>query len=67
MEPKLEGVYGVRGTWRQILEQVMDMRPGMPDVIKSSWEKNAQIARASGESLEPQRFSEMFVDANFID
>jgi hypothetical protein len=64
MESKLAEVYAKTGAWDQIIAAVMELPENMPTLIRQMWERNQEIARASGVSLSPQHFAEMFVDAN---
>jgi hypothetical protein len=66
MEPKLRDTYQLDGTWHEVVAGVMDFPPNMPDLIRASWERNSGKARAVGEELQPEHFSEMFVDANLV-
>ena len=66
MTPKLEQIYSVRGTWREIIEMVMELPPSMPVAIRDLWAKNTAIAQAKNLHLSPQQFAEMFVDQNLV-
>lgn len=65
LEPKLREVYSVDGDWENIVETVMRIHSDIKLKIKNIWEKNSNIAEKNNDVLEPQRFAEMFVDANF--
>ena len=64
MEPHLERTFGVRGSWRQILEKLMELPSNMPDLIRSNWEMNLGVAEKRGETLSPEFFAQQFVDSN---
>ncbi|MGM3278118.1 hypothetical protein [Ralstonia sp. 24A2] len=66
MEPKLVQLYGVDGTWDQIVESVMKFPDTMPMLIRDVWKKNMEIATANNAALDAQQFAEMFVDKNFV-
>jgi hypothetical protein len=66
MTPKLQQVYKVAGTWREILEKVMEIPPSMPEAIRDLWAKNTAIAQTKIVHISPQHFAEMFVDQNLI-
>lgn len=67
MQPKLAQTFGVSGTWKEIIDQVMEFPAGMANAIEEMWKKNQGIASRSGAELTPQQFAEMFVDQNFAD
>ena len=52
--------------WREIVTTVMSLPNNMPDLIRSKWTENTEIARQRAAMLAPQRFAEMFVDANLV-
>ena len=64
MTPKLHEIYQARGTWREVIEKVMELPPNMPALVRDMWEKNKRIAEEKRLVLTPQAFAEMFVDAN---
>jgi hypothetical protein len=63
--PKLQPVYGATGTWQQIIAAAVNLTSNIPEVIRATWVKNSEIARAHKTSLSPQEFAEMLVDQNF--
>lgn len=63
--PKLQVLYGGAGQWYEAVAASVHLPESMPAAIRDLWDKNRQIARASGATLTPQRFAEMFVDDNF--
>jgi len=66
MTPKLRQIYGMGGTWREIIEKVMELPPNMPEEIRNLWAKNTDIAQTKNIQLSPQQFAEMFVDQNLV-
>jgi hypothetical protein len=67
MTPKLSACYGGRGTWQQIMAKALDLPPELPDMIRGSWAKSLDRARAGGATLAPQAFAEHFVDRNLVE
>jgi hypothetical protein len=65
MEPRLQRLYGVEGSWQTILATVMHLPPDTENQIRAMWKRNQEIAKPRQETLSPQRFAEMFVDDNF--
>jgi hypothetical protein len=65
MEPQLRKVYRHNGSWMHIISSAMKFPNNMPATIEQMWQRNQQIARASGANLDAQQFAEMFVDQNF--
>jgi len=65
MEPKLREVFNQRGDWREIVVTTLNLPQHMPEVIRSLWVKNREIAERHGVTLSGQEFAEMFVDSNF--
>ncbi len=66
LQPKLAEVYGLDGTWSDIIEAVMRFPPTMPGLIRDTWRKNLAIAEFNNATLHPQHFAEMFTDQNFV-
>ena len=66
MAPKLQRIYDMAGTWREIIEKVMELPPTMPEAMRDLWAKNTAIARTKNLHLSPQQFAEMFVDQNLV-
>jgi hypothetical protein len=64
MTPKLREIYKTPGSWKEIVEKIMELPPNMPAMIQDLWKKNTAKAQAHGQTLQPQAFAEMFVDAN---
>lgn len=67
MTPKLSACYGGKGTWQEIMVTALELPPELPDMIRSSWEKSQERARAGGATLAPQAFAEHFVDKNLVE
>lgn len=65
MCPELQKAFSVRGSWTEVLEQVMSFPPAMPSLIKEMWERNQTLAKSAGQRLSPEDFARMFVDSNF--
>lgn len=65
MEPMLQKTFGGRGKWHESIDSAVRMPTDMPQAMRDMWAKNQEIARHRGETLTPQQFAEMFVDANF--
>ena len=65
MQPKLTEIYGVQGSWDQIIAAIMEFPDNMHTLILQTWNQNQEIARANGMTLSGQQFAEMFVDQNF--
>lgn len=66
MEPKLAQVYGVNGTWHNIIAEVMSFPDSMPELIRENWRKNEVITAEARVELSAQEFAQMFVDRNFV-
>lgn len=64
MTPRLRQTFNCNGAWQEIIATVMEYPESMPDLIRSLWAKNLDIARRNSESLTPQRFAEMVADDN---
>lgn len=66
MQPRLEQLYGKRGSWDQIIAATMNFPAKMPSLIRGMWDRNKEIAKANEVNLDPQQFAEMFVDSNLV-
>ena len=64
MTPKLRATYGVSGTWDEVIAAVAGLTDDVSIAIRKMWLQNLNLAKDRGVELTPQRFSEMFVDAN---
>jgi hypothetical protein len=65
MEPKLRQVFNQEGDWREIISRVMSLPANMPEMIRTKWSENLEIAKQHSQTLIPQHFAELFVDSNF--
>jgi hypothetical protein len=64
MVPKLQALYGGAGHWYEAVAASVDLPDGIPDTIRSMWQKNRDIARANRVTLRTQKLAEMFVHDN---
>jgi hypothetical protein len=64
MTPKLNDLYGIQGSWKQVLEGVMQMPPGSRDKIMAAWDAYSEHCRTTRETPDPQHFAERFVDVS---
>jgi hypothetical protein len=64
MEPKLRQVLNQHGNWREIIAGAMSLPANMPELIRTNWAENLEIAKQHSATLTPQQFAEMFVDDN---
>lgn len=61
-----ESIFGVKGNWREIVEQRMQFPEGTSAAILETWEKGAVKYREhTGEDPHPVNFTHTFVDTNF--
>jgi hypothetical protein len=67
MTPKLAACYGGEGSWQEIMAAALELPPTLPEMIRGSWEKSTERARAGGATLDPQAFAEHFVDKNLVE
>lgn len=67
METKLASVYGMSGSWLDIVSAQMDFPESLPDQIRDFWSKYLDQAKAQGMSVDPNEFAVTFVDQNFPD
>ncbi len=65
MEPKLADVYGMNGTWLDIVNAQMDFPGSLQAQIREVWERNLASARELETSIDPNEFATVFVDQNF--
>lgn len=64
MRPKLEATYKIQGSWKEIIQKVMELPDNMPSLIVEMWNENQKIAKDNGQILEGEQFAIMFVDHN---
>lgn len=65
MTPKLEEVYGISGTWQEIVESVMDLPPDFSDSLRDMWKEGSRLAGPS-EKIDPERWAREVVDVNLV-
>lgn len=65
--PQIQEMYGEQGTWYEVISKAMNLPSDFEDQIRPMWEKNRKLAQDNGETLLPQHFAEMFVDANLVE
>jgi hypothetical protein len=61
--PRIAALYEVKGNWHEVVATVMDLPWNMGQIVRQYWRRDLAQAEENGETLEPQRFAEMFVDA----
>jgi hypothetical protein len=47
MNPKLQLIYAVNGTWQQVIVSAMRIPPDLPAALREMWSRNLQLARVS--------------------
>lgn len=65
MEPKLSEIYGVGGTWYEIVHSVMKFPDSLPAKIYAVWESSLDAARTKNTVIDPNEFAITFVSQNF--
>jgi len=65
MAPKLGALYGVHGTWPEIIAQVMKFPPQAEEEFRKLWRHNSALAAQQNQQLLPEDFAQMVVDQNF--
>ena len=61
MTPNLVKIYGVQGSWDEIVAREMEFSSDTPSKIKEIWEKNVEMAKAQRQSIDPKEFAIHFV------
>ncbi|WP_444957927.1 hypothetical protein [Microbulbifer sp. ZKSA002] len=64
MAPKLSQTYGVEGSWKEIIQSVMELPDNMQSLISDMWHRNKEIAKQNSTDLQAEHFAMMFVDQN---
>ena len=64
MTPRLNELYGIQGTWKQVLEDVMNMPPDSHAKIMAAWDAYSEHCRTARETPDLQHFAERFVDVS---
>lgn len=65
MEPKLHEVYGVSGSWQEVIEAQMDFPATVADKIRAIWRANVEKFASAGIPINAEDFAQHFVDTNF--
>lgn len=66
MEPKLATVFGIEGSWSEIVEKQMEFPASLRTQIRGIWGRYLDFARQTGRSVDPGEFVVQFVDNNFL-
>ncbi|WP_193164910.1 hypothetical protein [Microbulbifer hainanensis] len=64
LTPKLSQTYGIEGSWKEIIQNVMELPENMQSLIRDLWLKNQEIAKQNNTELQAEHFAMMFVDQN---
>ncbi len=64
MTPRLNDLYKLQGSWKQVLEAVMEMPPDSREKILAGWNAYLDHCRSGHETPDPQHFAERFVDVS---
>jgi hypothetical protein len=67
IQPKLASLYGLQGSWQEIVRSQMDFPDSFPDQIRKFWEGYLSHAKQHCESVNPNEFVISFVNQNFPD
>lgn len=65
LEPKLHEVYGVQGSWSEVIAAQMDFPESLPGKIREVWRVNSEKFAQAGAPIDAQDFAKNFVDTNF--
>jgi hypothetical protein len=65
MEPKLAQVFGIEGSWTDIVASKMEFPDDLPAEIRRIWEAGRAKASTIGLEVDPAEFTRQFVDTNF--
>ena len=65
IRPKLAKIFGLDGTWQEIVRAQMEFPESMSEQIRFLWEGYLLHARQHGLSVSPNEFVEQFVNQNF--
>lgn len=65
-EPKFHTMFGLSGSWREIVVARMNFPPGMKGAVKELWEKGRpKFIAQHGFEPNPWDFTVHFIDTNF--
>jgi hypothetical protein len=65
-EPKFHKMFGLPGTWREIVVARMNFPPGIQGAIRELWEKGRpRFVAANGYEPNPWDFTIQFIDTKF--
>jgi len=65
MAPRLSSLFGIRGSWFDIVSTRMEFPKEFPKIIQEIWKRGKENARRQGMSVDPGEFARQFVDTNF--
>ncbi len=65
MEPKMAGVYGRDGAWYEIINAEMQFSEADVQQIRDVWAANLEKAKELGATIDPNAFSQQYVDRYF--
>jgi hypothetical protein len=67
MTPKLGAVYGMTGSWREIVAKQLELPGNFHTQVKNFWTGYQAHVKAQGVPADPNEFAMSFVDQNFPD
>ena len=67
VQPRLAQLYGVDGTWQQIVAAQLSLPESFREDVSRVWSNYLASAKAQGLSVDPNEFVERFVGENFPD
>jgi len=67
MEYKLGSVYGMSGTWLEIVSKQMEFPESLPNQIRELWAGYLLQAKEQVVPVDPNQFAISFVNENFPD
>lgn len=65
LEPKLHELYGVQGSWSDVVASQMDFPESLVEKIKEVWRVNSEKFARAGAKINAEDFARDFVDTNF--
>lgn len=64
MTPKLQDLYGLRGSWQEIVAAQMEYPDSLPEQLRNLWREQSRAAGERGEVLPMAVFVQQVVDSS---
>lgn len=62
MEPNLRKTWKLDGTWQEMIEALLELKPSMQNELRAMWKRNLETAQRNGVAPPVEMFSQSIAD-----